>query len=51
MLLFAVGVWALTVAFAAWQERTGRRGPAEVALRRLVYGRPAQRPAPVQPAA
>lgn len=51
MLLFAVGVWALTVAFAVWQERTGRRGPAEVALRRLVYGRPAQRPAPVQPGA
>ncbi|MEU4387391.1 DUF418 domain-containing protein [Promicromonospora sp. NPDC023805] len=51
MLLFAVAVWALTVAFAVWQERTGRRGPAEVALRRLVYGRPAQRPAPVQPGA
>ncbi|MFC8801730.1 DUF418 domain-containing protein [Promicromonospora sp. NPDC057138] len=39
MLLFAVLVWALTVAFAVWQERTGRRGPAEVALRRLIYGR------------
>lgn len=47
MLLFAVLVWALTVAFAVWQERTGRRGPAEVLLRRLVYGRPAQ--APVRP--
>ncbi|WP_454854398.1 DUF418 domain-containing protein [Promicromonospora soli] len=46
MLLFAVLVWALTVAFAVWQERTGRRGPAEVLLRRLVYGRPVQ--APVQ---
>jgi len=46
MLLFAVIVWALTVAFAVWQERTGRRGPAEVLLRRLVYGRPVQ--APVQ---
>ncbi len=46
MLLYAVGVWAVTVAFAVWQERTGRRGPAEVALRRLVYGRPVQ--APVQ---
>ena len=46
MLLYAVGVWALTVAFAVWQERTGRRGPAEVALRRLVYGRRVQ--APVQ---
>ena len=47
MLLYAVAVWALTVVFAVWQERTGRRGPAETALRRLVYGRPAQ--APVQP--
>ena len=50
MLLYAVGVWALTVAFAVWQERTGRRGPAEVALRRLTYGRPAQS-ARVQPGA
>ncbi|MCP2263841.1 DUF418 domain-containing protein [Promicromonospora thailandica] len=40
MVLYAVGVWGLTVLFAVWQERTGRRGPAEVALRRLVYGRP-----------
>jgi uncharacterized membrane protein YeiB len=46
MLLFAAGVWALTVVFAVWQERTDRRGPAEVALRRLVYGRRVQ--APVQ---
>jgi uncharacterized protein len=46
MLLYAVIVWALTVGFAVWQERTGRRGPAEVLLRRLVYGRPVQ--APVQ---
>jgi uncharacterized protein len=46
MLLYAVVVWGATVAFAVWQERTGRRGPAEVALRRLVYGRPVQ--APVQ---
>ncbi|WP_423465195.1 DUF418 domain-containing protein [Promicromonospora sp. MS192] len=45
MLLYAVLVWTLTVAFAVWQERTGRRGPAEVALRRLVYGRPVQAPA------
>jgi uncharacterized membrane protein YeiB len=44
MLLFAVVVWGLTVVFAVWQERTGRRGPAEVLLRRLVYGRPAQAP-------
>lgn len=40
MLLYAVLVWGLTVAFAVWQEQTGRRGPAEVLLRRLVYGRP-----------
>lgn len=40
MLLYAVAVWAATVAFAVWQERTGRRGPAEVALRRLAYGKP-----------
>ncbi|MFD2025552.1 DUF418 domain-containing protein [Promicromonospora aerolata] len=51
MLLYAVGVWALTVAFSVWQERTGRRGPAEVALRRLAYGRPAQAPVRVQPGA
>ena len=44
MLVFAVAVWALTVAFAVWQERTGRRGPAEVLLRRLAYGRPGQAP-------
>lgn len=44
MLLFAVLVWALTVGFAVWQERTDRRGPAEVLLRRLVYGRPARVP-------
>jgi uncharacterized membrane protein YeiB len=45
MLLYAVLVWGLTVAFAVWQEQTGRRGPAEVALRRLVYGKPVQAPA------
>lgn len=39
MLLYAVAVWGVTVLFAVWLERTGRRGPAEVALRRLVYGR------------
>ena len=44
MLLYAVVVWGLTVAFAVWQERTGRRGPAEVLLRRLVYGRPVSAP-------
>lgn len=45
MLLYAALVWGLTVAFAVWQEQTGRRGPAEVALRRLVYGRPVKAPA------
>ncbi|GAB3173216.1 DUF418 domain-containing protein [Myceligenerans halotolerans] len=39
MLLYAVGVWALTVVFAVWQENRGARGPAEVLLRRLAYGR------------
>ncbi|MDF0528809.1 DUF418 domain-containing protein [Tsukamurella sp. 8F] len=35
----AVAVWATTV-FVAWcLDSAGRRGPAEVALRRLVYGR------------
>lgn len=51
MLLYAVAVWAITVAFAVWQERTGRRGPAEVLLRRLTYGRPAQAPVQAQPGA
>ncbi|MFV2196194.1 DUF418 domain-containing protein [Nocardiopsis sp. LOL_012] len=37
MLLFAVGVWLVTVAAAALLERAGRRGPAEVLLRRLAY--------------
>ena len=38
MALFAVGVWLVTVLGAYALERTGRRGPAEVVLRRLVYG-------------
>lgn len=37
MLLYAVGVWVLTVLFAVWQENRGQRGPAEVLLRRLTY--------------
>lgn len=42
----AVAVWAATVLVAVVLDRTGRRGPAEVLLRRLVYGpRPASRPA------
>jgi uncharacterized protein len=35
--LFAVAVWATTVAGAAAMEHRGLRGPAEVALRRLTY--------------
>ncbi|WP_116244377.1 DUF418 domain-containing protein [Nocardiopsis sp. FIRDI 009] len=40
MFLFAVGVWLVTVVFAYALERAGRRGPAEVLLRRLSYRRP-----------
>jgi uncharacterized protein len=35
----AVLVWAATVALAAWMTRAGMRGPFEVLLRRLTYGR------------
>jgi uncharacterized protein len=35
--LFAVAVWATTVAVAAAMEHHGLRGPAEVALRELTY--------------
>jgi uncharacterized protein len=38
--LLAVGTWLATVALAVSMERAGRRGPAEVLLRRLVYRRP-----------
>ncbi|MFC7326540.1 DUF418 domain-containing protein [Marinactinospora rubrisoli] len=44
MAAFAVGVWLVTVAGAYALERAGRRGPAETALRRLAYPRPAPRP-------
>ena len=37
MATFAVGVWLVTAVAAYHLERTGRRGPAEVVLRRLVY--------------
>ncbi len=40
MVLFAVGVWLVTVVTAYVLERAGRRGPAEVLLRRLSYRRP-----------
>ncbi|MEV0148870.1 MULTISPECIES: DUF418 domain-containing protein [unclassified Nonomuraea] len=38
---FAVGAgsWALSVVLAEWMRRGGHRGPAEVLLRRLSYGR------------
>ncbi|MFG3338596.1 DUF418 domain-containing protein [Glycomyces sp. NPDC048151] len=35
----AVLVWAATVVLAAWMARAGLRGPFEVLLRRLTYGR------------
>ncbi|QHT57669.1 DUF418 domain-containing protein [Cellulomonas sp. H30R-01] len=38
----AVTVWLVTVAVAVALDRTGRRGPAEVLLRRLTYGRRAR---------
>ncbi|GAB7192599.1 DUF418 domain-containing protein [Kineococcus sp. NUM-3379] len=37
--LVAVGTWLLTVLAASWMASAGRRGPAEVLLRRLTYGR------------
>lgn len=49
MALLAAGVWALTVVGAAALAARGRRGPAEVALRRLTYGR-ATTPATASPA-
>ncbi|MQM25709.1 DUF418 domain-containing protein [Glycomyces albidus] len=35
----AVLIWAATVVLAAWMARAGMRGPFEVLLRRLTYGR------------
>lgn len=35
----AVLLWGATVVLAAWMARTGMRGPFEVLLRRLTYGR------------
>jgi uncharacterized protein len=49
MALFATGVWLLTVVVADAMERTGRRGPAEVLLRRLAYGTPRTRHATAFP--
>ncbi|MEU3307620.1 DUF418 domain-containing protein [Nocardiopsis sp. NPDC055551] len=47
MFLYAVGVWLLTVVGAYALERAGRRGPAEVLLRRLTYRRITRTIAPV----
>lgn len=35
----AVGVWLATLGIATWLDRTGRRGPFEIVLRRLTYRR------------
>ncbi|MHA6627611.1 DUF418 domain-containing protein [Pseudonocardia sichuanensis] len=40
-LTVALGVWLLAVALAAWLARTGRPGPADALMRRLVYRRDA----------
>jgi uncharacterized membrane protein YeiB len=37
--VLAVAVWLVTVAVAVALQRAGRRGPFEVALRRIAYGR------------
>ncbi|MFC4561511.1 DUF418 domain-containing protein [Nocardiopsis mangrovi] len=50
MALFAIAVWLVTVAVAYALERAGRRGPAEVLLRRLTYRRP-EPAAPAPPSA
>ncbi|ARX84354.1 hypothetical protein SMD44_03792 [Streptomyces alboflavus] len=39
MVLFALGVWLVTVAGAYALEIRGKRGPAETLLRRLMYGK------------
>ncbi|GAA1078550.1 DUF418 domain-containing protein [Nocardiopsis metallicus] len=40
MFLYAIAVWLVTVAAAYALERSGRRGPAEVLLRKLAYRKP-----------
>jgi uncharacterized membrane protein YeiB len=42
--LLAVLVWASGLVIAWLLDRSGSRGPAEVALRRITYERPARRP-------
>jgi uncharacterized membrane protein YeiB len=44
--LVAIGCWLLTLLASAAQERAGQRGPAEVALRKLAYGRRVRAAAP-----
>ncbi|GAA2285647.1 DUF418 domain-containing protein [Glycomyces scopariae] len=36
---YAFGTWALTVVIAVLMDKAGKRGPFEVVLRRLTYGR------------
>ncbi|GAB3145970.1 DUF418 domain-containing protein [Micromonospora sonneratiae] len=45
MAMFGVAVWLVTVVGAYVLDRTGRSGPAEALLRRLVYGRVGRGPA------
>ena len=49
MFLFATGVWLVTVVAAWAMERAGRRGPAEVLLRRLSYRRSSKDPGTPSP--
>lgn len=37
--LIAITAWAMSVAMCWWLDRSGRRGPAEVLLRKLTYGK------------
>lgn len=47
--LLAVAVWLVLLAVAVGSARAGYRGPAEVLLRRLTYGRPRDAPCPPAP--
>lgn len=37
--LVALGVWGVSVGFSWWLQRRGARGPAEVVLRKMTYGK------------
>ena len=37
--LLATATWVLTIGVADWLRRTDRRGPFEVLVRRVTYGR------------